>query len=97
MVGSSRILVDVRGGDGGQLADFLRQLGFIVEEVVPLPDKTREYHSERNRRANERLPPEPVLLPGQSRFFESNHLSLEPVERRPTSEVAAQLFQRLLR
>lgn len=90
-MGSSRIWVDIRGGEGSQIANLLRRLGFIVEEVVPLPDKTRE-----PRKSTGKLLPEFVLLPAQSRFFECNHQSLESVECRPTSEAAAQLFQKML-
>ena len=85
----------MRGGDGARLASVLRELGFIVEEVYVVPDKTHERRISLGAFAEKQSPVVYARLPARSRFFARNHRSLASVEHRPSGAQAARLLQSL--
>lgn len=93
---TSRILVDQRG-DGWQLTEVLRRLGFIVEEAILVPDKTHERRTAESCPSGEKCTHEYIRLSAPSRFFLGNHRSIEESGDRPTSAEAVRLFQSLSR
>ncbi len=94
---TSRLWVDVRGGEGTVIADMLRRIGFIVEEVVPVPDTERVFHSAQSYPSNDLSLPERLVLPAHSRFFGGTYRSIKEAHDRLPNEEAVLLFQRWLR
>jgi len=92
----SRIWIDVRGGEGGRLADLLRMLGFRVEELVPVPCTERESHIEGIDYPGAKSRPLRLELPKLCPFLTSNYQSLESIRPPAQFEEGVRLLRMLL-
>ena len=77
---TSRVLIDVRDGEGVVLAALLRDLGFIVDVVILVPDRTREPHTASKSVDVEQCRYERARLSAPSQFFLGKHQSLAAID-----------------
>lgn len=94
---TSRILIDVRGGEGVILAALLRDCGLIVEEVTLVRDRTREPRIGSETACAELCTPERARLLAPSQFFQGSHQSSEAIDAPLLGEAMARLADFLLR